>query len=73
MAGSLQLQVVAECRKLCIPDPHFHLAFGLSKIPKDQARLLPNKTLAIPGDEENYAVGLAVFHQLHCLVSSVPT
>ncbi|KAH8093877.1 hypothetical protein BXZ70DRAFT_897114 [Cristinia sonorae] len=41
--------------------------FGLSKIPKEQARLLPNKTLPIPGDEQNYAVGLAVFHQLHCL------
>jgi len=41
--------------------------FGLSKVPKWQARLLPNKTLAIPGDEENYAVGLSVFHQLHCL------
>ncbi|KAI0073073.1 hypothetical protein K474DRAFT_1603983 [Panus rudis PR-1116 ss-1] len=40
---------------------------GLSKIPKWQARLLPNKTLPIPGDEEYYAVGLAVFHQLHCL------
>ncbi|TCD61028.1 hypothetical protein EIP91_009151 [Steccherinum ochraceum] len=42
-------------------------AFGLSKIPKEQARLIPNKTLPIPGDEDNYAVGLAVFHQLHCL------
>lgn len=42
-------------------------SFGLSKIPKDQARLLPNKTLPIPGDEEYYAVGLSVFHQLHCL------
>ncbi|KAH8104501.1 hypothetical protein BXZ70DRAFT_590700 [Cristinia sonorae] len=42
-------------------------SFGLSKIPKSQARLLPNKTLAIPGDEDNYAVGLSVFHQLHCL------
>ncbi|TCD64869.1 hypothetical protein EIP91_003535 [Steccherinum ochraceum] len=41
--------------------------FGLSKIPKEQARLLPNKTLPIPGDEQYYAIGLAVFHQLHCL------
>lgn len=41
--------------------------FGLSRIPKWQARLLPNKTLPIPGDEENYAVSLSVFHQLHCL------
>ncbi|THH30884.1 hypothetical protein EUX98_g3329 [Antrodiella citrinella] len=44
-------------------------SFGLSQIPKAQARLLPNKTLPILGDEENYAVGLAVFHQLHCLNS----
>ena len=44
------------------------LEFGLSQIPKAQARLLPNKTLPIPGDEEHYAVGLEVFHQLHCLV-----
>jgi len=41
--------------------------FGLSRIPKDQARLLPNKTLPIPGDEDHYAVSLSVFHQLHCL------
>jgi len=41
--------------------------FGLSRIPKEQARLLPNKTLAIPGDEDHYAVALSVFHQIHCL------
>ncbi|KAI0079448.1 hypothetical protein K474DRAFT_1639618 [Panus rudis PR-1116 ss-1] len=40
---------------------------GLSKIPKSQARLIPNKTLAIPGNEGYYNVNLAVFHQLHCL------
>ncbi|KAJ3486560.1 hypothetical protein NLI96_g4148 [Meripilus lineatus] len=45
-------------------------AHGLSQIPKSQARLLPNKTLPIPADPDNYAVGLAVFHQLHCLVWS---
>lgn len=46
------------------------VAHGLSQIPKSQARLLPNKTLPIPADPDNYAVGLAVFHQLHCLVWS---
>ncbi len=42
--------------------------FGLSQISEDQARLLPNETLSIPGDEGNYAIGLAVFYQLRCLV-----
>ncbi|KAJ7449174.1 hypothetical protein FB451DRAFT_1343219 [Mycena latifolia] len=41
--------------------------FGISQIPKSQAALLPNKTQAIPGDEENYIVELEVFHNLHCL------
>lgn len=45
-----------------------NLAIGVSRISKDQARLLPNKTSAIPGDEDGYIVGLEVFHQLHCLV-----
>lgn len=48
------------------------LAHGRTKISKEQARLLPNKTLPIPGDEDYYAVRLSVFHQLHCLVSSPP-
>ncbi|KIM75131.1 hypothetical protein PILCRDRAFT_38305, partial [Piloderma croceum F 1598] len=43
-------------------------SFGISKIPKSQAALLPNRTVAIPGDEGNYVVALDVFHQLHCLV-----
>lgn len=42
--------------------------FGVSKISKAQADLLPNKTVAIPG-EDGYIAGLSVFHQLHCLVS----
>ncbi|KAK7691291.1 hypothetical protein QCA50_004685 [Cerrena zonata] len=41
--------------------------FGVSKIPKAQALQLPNKTVSIPGDEDNYIVALSVFHQLHCL------
>ena len=28
-----------------------------------------NRTIAIPGDEGNYALILNVFHLLHCLVS----
>ncbi|CAL1712046.1 unnamed protein product [Somion occarium] len=40
--------------------------FGVSKISKAQADLLPNKTVAIPG-EDGYIAGLSVFHQLHCL------
>ncbi|KAJ7062078.1 hypothetical protein C8F01DRAFT_1251894 [Mycena amicta] len=62
-------------------DPKFHIPpspeldanwndlynFGISQIPKSQARLLPNKTYPIPGDEENYIVELDVFHNLHCL------
>ncbi|KAF4562484.1 hypothetical protein EYR40_004702 [Pleurotus pulmonarius] len=41
--------------------------FGISRIPKSQAEMLPNATEAIPGDEEHYVVELDVFHQLHCL------
>ncbi|KAF7437548.1 hypothetical protein PC9H_004390 [Pleurotus ostreatus] len=41
--------------------------FGISRIPKSQAKLLTNATEAIPGDEEHYAVELDVFHELHCL------
>ncbi|KAF7303634.1 hypothetical protein MIND_00592700 [Mycena indigotica] len=62
-------------------DPKFHIQpspeldanwddlynFGISQIPKSEARLLPNKTYPIPGDESNYIVELDVFHNLHCL------
>ncbi|KAI0080783.1 hypothetical protein K474DRAFT_1636716 [Panus rudis PR-1116 ss-1] len=41
--------------------------FGNSMIPKSLARLLPNRTVPIPGDEEHYILVLSVFHQLHCL------
>ncbi|KAJ7641908.1 hypothetical protein FB45DRAFT_901322 [Roridomyces roridus] len=41
--------------------------FGVTQIPKSKARLLPNKTAAIPGDESNYIIELDVFHNLHCL------
>jgi len=41
--------------------------WGMVQIPKEQARLLAEPTAAIPGDEENYALSIEVFHQLHCL------
>ncbi|KAJ7692053.1 hypothetical protein B0H17DRAFT_1061792 [Mycena rosella] len=41
--------------------------FGISRIPKSEAALLPNKTSGIPGDPGYYIVELDVFHQLHCL------
>ncbi|KAF2788874.1 hypothetical protein K505DRAFT_393733 [Melanomma pulvis-pyrius CBS 109.77] len=41
--------------------------FGISKINREDAMKLPNKTSALPGDEEHYITELDVFHQLHCL------
>ncbi|KAL7952496.1 hypothetical protein V8C34DRAFT_299191 [Trichoderma compactum] len=41
--------------------------FGISTIPKAQAKLLPNYTSPVPGHEDEYIVELDVFHQLHCL------
>ncbi|KAF7345933.1 hypothetical protein MVEN_01615600 [Mycena venus] len=41
--------------------------FGVSRITKDEAARLPNKTQAIPGDPGHYVVELEVFHNLHCL------
>jgi hypothetical protein len=38
-----------------------------SKIPRDQASQLVNLTINIPGEEDQYLIGLDVFHQLHCL------
>ena len=46
----------------------FSTPVGISKISKDQAAKLPNKTHAIPGDEGYYIAELGVFHNLHCLV-----
>lgn len=45
---------------------------GISRIPRSFAAQLINKTVPIPDDPGYYAVGLKVFHQLHCLVSSQP-
>ncbi|PTB48341.1 hypothetical protein M431DRAFT_100297 [Trichoderma harzianum CBS 226.95] len=45
--------------------------FGISTIPKGQAKLLPNYTSPVPGHEDEYIVELDVFHQLHCLVLSL--
>ncbi|KAJ7694903.1 hypothetical protein B0H17DRAFT_931433, partial [Mycena rosella] len=41
---------------------------GISRITKEEAARLPNKTHTIPGDDEHYIVELDVFHNLHCLV-----
>jgi hypothetical protein len=41
---------------------------GVSRIPKQEAAKLPNKTSPIPGDPGFYIVELDVFHELHCLV-----
>ncbi|KAL0568460.1 hypothetical protein V5O48_013525 [Marasmius crinis-equi] len=41
--------------------------FGVSKITTQDAELIPWKTVRIPGDPKHYAVGIYVFHQLHCL------
>jgi len=42
-------------------------SFGISRITKDEAARLPNKTHAIPGDDGHYIAELDVFHNLHCL------
>ncbi|SCO22123.1 uncharacterized protein FFE2_15161 [Fusarium fujikuroi] len=44
-----------------------YLNFGISRIPRDSAAKLMNKTLPIPGEPGQYVIELNVFHQLHCL------
>ncbi|KAJ4470470.1 hypothetical protein J3R30DRAFT_3711809 [Lentinula aciculospora] len=41
--------------------------YGVNQIPASEANKLVDKTVPIPGDEDNYIVTLEVFHQLHCL------
>ncbi|KAF7349870.1 hypothetical protein MVEN_01287500 [Mycena venus] len=41
--------------------------YGVSRITKEEAAHLPNKTHAIPGDPGHYIAELDVFHNLHCL------
>ncbi|KIK70428.1 hypothetical protein GYMLUDRAFT_32436 [Collybiopsis luxurians FD-317 M1] len=41
--------------------------FALTKVPRDQALLMANRTWPILGEEDHYMVALDVFHQLHCL------
>ncbi|KAJ4470468.1 hypothetical protein J3R30DRAFT_3808153 [Lentinula aciculospora] len=43
--------------------------YAISRVPREEAKKLTDKTVPIPGDESNYIVGLEVFHQLHCLDS----
>lgn len=46
------------------------LAGQVSRITKEEAILLPNRTMLIPGDEDGSYIGaIYVFHYLHCLVS----
>ena len=42
---------------------------GLTRVTAEEAAPMYNKTLPIPDDPDHYIVSLAVFHQLHCLVS----
>jgi hypothetical protein len=42
---------------------------GVSRIPKEQAQKMANKTIPIPKDPGYYITELSVFYQLHCLVS----
>ena len=58
------LLLTAFCLKLVID-------IGLSQIDKESAAKLPNATAPISGEGGIYIVGLDVFHQLHCLVSTV--
>ncbi|KAJ6489823.1 hypothetical protein C8R45DRAFT_1213267 [Mycena sanguinolenta] len=41
--------------------------YGISRITKEEAARLPNKTQAIPGDPGHYIAELDVFHNIHCL------
>ncbi|KAI5927173.1 hypothetical protein F4810DRAFT_707123 [Camillea tinctor] len=41
--------------------------FGISRIPRESASKLVNKTVPIPGEPGQYVIQLNVFHQLHCL------
>ncbi|KAF7345278.1 hypothetical protein MSAN_01904500 [Mycena sanguinolenta] len=41
--------------------------YGVSRITKEEAARLPNKTHAIPGDPGHYIAELDVFHNIHCL------
>ncbi|KJK74826.1 hypothetical protein H634G_09870 [Metarhizium anisopliae BRIP 53293] len=40
---------------------------GISRLSREQAQLLPNRTYPFIGDEGYYIAELAVFHQLHCV------
>ncbi|KAF5375173.1 hypothetical protein D9758_000043 [Tetrapyrgos nigripes] len=41
--------------------------FAYNKIPREEAKLLSNKTYPVLGEEDHYMIALDVFHQLHCL------
>lgn len=44
---------------------------GISHITKEEASQLVNQTYRFPGHKDHYCITLDVFHQLHCLVSSL--
>lgn len=45
---------------------------GVVAISREEASQLPEKTQLLPHDPENrYVVSFSVFHDLHCLVSSI--
>jgi hypothetical protein len=46
---------------------------GISRIPRSSAAKLVNKTVPIPDDPGYYVISLNVFHQLHCVVSCIPS
>lgn len=45
----------------------YDLYTHMTRVPKDQALLLANHSIEIPGDPGYYAVIFDVFHSLHCL------
>ncbi|KAF2216464.1 hypothetical protein CERZMDRAFT_33868, partial [Cercospora zeae-maydis SCOH1-5] len=40
---------------------------GITTVDKSTSRKLPDTTLEFPGLEDRFVVGIAMFHQLHCL------
>ncbi|KAJ7771141.1 hypothetical protein DFH07DRAFT_734830, partial [Mycena maculata] len=43
--------------------------YGISRIPREQAALLPNRTARVSKDDPDFIIELEAFHQLHCLNS----
>ncbi|KAF8248669.1 hypothetical protein K440DRAFT_642085 [Wilcoxina mikolae CBS 423.85] len=43
------------------------VAVGISRITRDDAKKMVNRTMRIPGETGDYVVGLSVFRQLQCV------